>query len=95
MSSKVSVEIDYGQASHIFQNDKIVDANGKPISFNSMVDAMNYMGKLNWEFVQAFVATVSNQNVYHWIMKRAVKLDEKGKYIPLTRKDYKIKQAGN
>jgi hypothetical protein len=89
LSPKVNVEIDYGQSSNIFQNDMIVDEKGKPITFNSMVDAMNYMGKLDWEFVQAYIVTEGNQNVYHWLMKRAVKLDEKGGYVPLTRKDYK------
>jgi len=81
------------QASNIFQNDLIVDENGKPITFNSMVDAMNYMGKLDWEFVQAYIVTEGNQNIYHWLMKRAVKLDEKGGYVPLTRKDYKKAKA--
>lgn len=93
LSSKVSVEVDYGQASSIFQNDRIVDENGKSISFNSMVDAMNYMGKFDWEFVQAFTVTEGNQSVYHWIMKREVKLDESGNFIPLTRKDYKNSKA--
>jgi hypothetical protein len=93
LSQKVLVEIDYGQASKFFQNDLIVDENGKAITFNSMVDAMNYMGKLDWEFVQAYIATEGNQNVYHWLMKRAVKLDDKGGYIPLTHKDYKNAKA--
>ena len=95
-SQKVIVEIDYGQSSNIFQNDAIVDENGKAISFNSMVDAMNYMGKFDWEFVQAIIATEGNQLVYHWIMRRQVKLDETGKYIPKTRKEYKkAKSTGN
>jgi hypothetical protein len=93
LSTKVNVEIDYGQASNIFQNDMMVDETGKAITFNSMVDAMNYMGKLDWEFVQAYIVTEGNQNVYHWLMKREVKLDEKGGYVPLTRKDYKKSKA--
>lgn len=93
LSQKVLVEIDFGQASKFFQNDLIVDENGKAITFNSMVDAMNYMGKFNWEFVQAYIVTEGNQNVYHWLMKRAVKLDEKGGYIPLTHKEYKNAKA--
>ena len=88
-SSKVVVEIDYGQSSNIFQNDAIVDENGKAISFNSMVDAMNYMGKLGWQFVQAIVITEGSQSVYHWIMRREVSIDDKGNYIPMTRKDFK------
>jgi hypothetical protein len=35
-----------------------------------MVDALNYMGEKGWEFVQAYVVTISNQNVYHWLLKK-------------------------
>ena len=41
--------------------------------FNSMVDAMNWMGSMGWEFVQAYVVTVGNQNVYHWLLKKNLK----------------------
>lgn len=55
---------------------KIVDQNGKEMKFNSMVDAMNYMGTLGWEFEQAYVVTIGQQNVYHWLMSKLV--DEEG-----------------
>ncbi|MDY0341961.1 MAG: hypothetical protein RBR28_00185 [Lentimicrobium sp.] len=35
-----------------------------------MIDALNYMGKLEWEFAQAFVITESNTNVYHFLLKK-------------------------
>lgn len=35
-----------------------------------MVDAMNYMGALGWEFQQAYVVTTGQQNVYHWLMRK-------------------------
>ncbi len=35
-----------------------------------MVDAMNYMGKRGWEFEQAYVVTIGNQNVYHWLLSK-------------------------
>lgn len=63
LSAKVTVEIDMGQ--NPYESSKLVDEKGKKITFNSMVDAMNYMGKLGWKFEQAYVITVSNQNVYH------------------------------
>lgn len=39
-------------------------------SFNSMIDGMNYMGDRGWEFVQAYVITHGNQNVYHYVLKK-------------------------
>ncbi len=74
LSSKVNVDIDFGQAVSFWAPDRrYKDENGKPVTFNSMVDAMNFMGSLGWEFVQAYVVTVSNQNVYHWLLKMEIK----------------------
>ncbi len=88
MSTKVTVEVDYGQEVKpwSFQDDRIIDqTTGKPKSFNSMVDAMNFMGESGWEFVQAYVVTSGNQNVYHWLLKLQIKKNEVGKYVPLTK----------
>ena len=41
-----------------------------------MVDAMNFMGRLDWKFVQAYVVTTSNQNVYRWLLYKDVRNDE-------------------
>lgn len=74
LSSKVNVDIDFGQSVSFWVPDRrYKDENGKPVNFNSMVDAMNFMGTLGWEFVQAYVVTESNQNVYHWLLKMEIK----------------------
>ncbi|MBB4037542.1 hypothetical protein GGR21_003459 [Dysgonomonas hofstadii] len=73
MSTKVNVQVDFGQSTSIWKGiDYLKDDKGKKISFNSMVDAMNYMGKQGWEFVQAYVVTTNNQNVYHWLLKQVI-----------------------
>ena len=74
-STKVKVDIDYGQEVSFWNQDRrLKDENGKSVKFNSMVDALNYMGTLGWEFVQAYVVTMPSmggqQNVYHWLVKR-------------------------
>jgi hypothetical protein len=74
LSSKVTVDIDFGQPVSFWAPDRrYKDENGKAVAFNSMVDAMNFMGSLGWEFVQAYVVTESNQNVYHWLLKMEIK----------------------
>ena len=71
LSKKVTVEIDYGQEQKFFERSQIIDeTTGKPRVFNSMVDGLNYMGTEGWEFTQAYVVTVGNTNVYHWLLKR-------------------------
>ena len=86
MSSKVVVTVDFGQDDHGWDA-RIVDEKGKSISFNSMVDAMNYMGKLGWEFEQAYVVTESKQNVYHWLLGKNISDNEVINEGLKTRKD--------
>ncbi len=73
LSSKLIVEIDFGQENKLFSSDKdtrIKDANGKNMIFNSMIDALNFMTTNGYEFVQAYAVIVSNQNVYHYLLRR-------------------------
>jgi len=73
-STKVKIEVDYGQEVSFWNQDRrMKDENGKSVKFNSMVDALNSMGSKGWEFVQAYVVTVSNQNTYHWLLKIEIK----------------------
>lgn len=66
---KVTIEVDFGQISSSWSDQRLRGEDGKPMKFNSMVDAMNWMGEKGWEFVQAYVITVGNQNVLHWLLK--------------------------
>lgn len=76
LSTKVTVSVDFGQERKFFGDNRMVDADGKVQEFNSMVDAMNYMGTLGWEFEQAYVVTMGSgagaSNVYHWLLSKYV-----------------------
>jgi hypothetical protein len=69
LSPKVTVNIDFGQNTRFGEDTRLRGEDGKVIVFNSMVDAMNWMGSQGWEFVQAYVVTIGQQNVYHWLLK--------------------------
>ena len=77
-SSKVKVDVDYGQNVSFWSQDRrLRDENGKSIKFNSMVDALNYMGEFGWEFVQAYVVTTTytdkkSNNVLHWLLRKVL-----------------------
>lgn len=75
LSTKVKVMVDMGQNQNK-TNYKLRDENDKPIKFNSMVDALNYMTKRGWEYVNSFPVTHSNQNVYHYLLKKYIAKDE-------------------
>ena len=73
-SKKVTVELDFGQASKALQDNRYKDpATGQPVVFNSMVDALNFMGNNGWEFVQAYtIGDAQNGYVYHFMLKKPV-----------------------
>lgn len=68
-TNKVKITIDYGQDTKFGEDTRIRDENGEVITFNSMVDAMNWLGEKGWEFCQAYAITMGNTNVYHWLLK--------------------------
>jgi len=75
LSNKVTVELDFGQKMNFFSNNRLKDENGKTVVFNTVVDAMNYMGKRGWEFGQSNIMFVDNGMgsttvVYIVIMKK-------------------------
>ena len=79
-SKKVTIAVDFGQEQKFMSNNQLVDETGNKIIFNSMVDAMNFMGELGWEFEQAYVVThgmgKTSQNVYHWLLSRYINEEE-------------------
>lgn len=91
MSNKVEVVIDFGEFSKFFADNRLRDANGDVIVFNSMVDALNFMGEKQWKFQQAYVVTVSTgmgvQNVYHFMLSKEISKEEYVNFF--TKKDFK------
>ncbi len=94
LSNKLNVIIDHGQGNNPWFNNKMVDDKGKPITFNSMVDAMNYMSNIGWEFLQAYVVTEpgglgGSQNVYRWLLRISANPDNAGDLVPITKREFK------
>lgn len=71
LSTKVNITVDFGQARGFFTDTRLRDEKtGQLQTFNSMVDALNFMAQDGWEFVQAYTITVGQQNVYHYLLRR-------------------------
>ncbi|MEP4535279.1 MAG: hypothetical protein ABJ004_19445 [Cyclobacteriaceae bacterium] len=72
LSSKVTIQIDFGQEDKFFSgvDTQILDGNGRLLTLNSMIDALNFMSKNGYDYVDAYVITVGNQNVYHYLLKK-------------------------
>lgn len=93
MSKKVTVTIDLGQAKSAFKWQGLVDENGEPMKFNSMVDAMNYMGSLGWEFEQAYtIGDAKSGYVYRFMLSKVVAEGEDGNAGLQTHQQFKESQ---
>ena len=68
---------------------KMVDESGKPIKFNSAVDALNYMSSLGWELVTAFETGTNGNNVgYHFLMTKTLEEGDNINDDITTKKEY-------
>ena len=72
LSSQITVQIDFGQRDKLFssKDTQVKDTEGNLMVFNSMIDAMNFFGSNGYVFQQAYVVTLSNQNVYHYLLRK-------------------------
>lgn len=71
LSSKVTVDIDYGEERSIWKDNRVKTDEGKLKKFNTVVDALNYMGKEGWKLVNAFPFITGNTQVYHYVFKKS------------------------
>jgi hypothetical protein len=63
----LTIIIDTGQSKKSSANNNYKDpSTGKSYFFNSIVDALNFMAKEGWEFVQAY----TESDISHFILKK-------------------------
>ncbi len=77
-TAQTTVEVNFGQSQT--QNNTLVDNEGRPIVFNSNIDAMNYMSRRGWEFEQIYIDKLSGKDsdatrICHCIMSKFVNPD--------------------
>lgn len=71
MSRKIVVSVDYGQKLDWNTDTRVEGTNGKPITFNSIMDAVNQFSGWGWELMFAYdVSTGQGGTVYHYVMRR-------------------------
>lgn len=70
LSAKVTIAIDYGQEPSYGRATKIIDRHGKPVVFNSVIQALNFMYDNGWKYLDAYTLTEGNSNVYHYTLER-------------------------
>jgi hypothetical protein len=71
LSNKVTIDIDYGEERSIWKDHRLRNDEGNLKKFNSVIDAINYLGKDGWKLVNAFpINSGSGPAVYHYVFKK-------------------------
>jgi len=73
LSNKVAINVDYGEERKFWKDNRVKDDEGRVKKFNTIVDALNYMGRQNWRLVSTFLVTSANNTLpleYHYLFKR-------------------------
>jgi hypothetical protein len=77
LSNKVTIDIDYGEERSIWKDHRVRTEEGRLKKFNSVIDAINYLGKDGWKLVNAFpVSTGNGPMVYHYVFKKEFSLSD-------------------
>lgn len=76
LSSKVTIDMDYGGVKKFWNDTRLRDSQGNVRVFNTVVDAINYMVKEGWTFVNAYPVRTYSVEIFHIAFKRVVPKDE-------------------
>ena len=69
-ANKIVITVDYGQKFKWWKTQRIVGPNGKDMVFHTMIDALNFMEKNGWEYVNNYVISIGNDLVYQYLLKK-------------------------
>ncbi|MBD2716874.1 hypothetical protein KBK19_17655 [Microvirga sp. STR05] len=72
LNGKITISVDYGQQQKFFSRNLFRDAEGRPVEFNSVIDALNWLNSQGWEFLNAYVQVEDGSSVSHYVMRRRI-----------------------
>ena len=79
LTGKVTISVNFGQMK-VSDSSKVVDENDKPLTFESMLDAMNYMSQLGWNFESTYFYALGNGSILMtentWIISKEIPTSE-------------------
>jgi hypothetical protein len=70
LSNRVTIDIDFGEEKRVRRDNRLKTYDGKLRKFNSVIDALNYMGKDGWIFINAYPVSISGTVIYHFAFKK-------------------------
>lgn len=76
LSNKVTIDIDFGEEKSIWRDNRLKSYDGKLKKFNTVIDALNYMGRDGWIFMNAYPVTMGSTVIYHFAFKKEFLLSD-------------------
>jgi len=74
LSNKVRIDVDFGEERKLFRDNRLRDEQtGRLKEFNTVVDALNYMGSQGWVLLNAFPMIEAGASVFHYYFKKQFK----------------------
>lgn len=70
LSNKVTIEIDFGEEKSIWRDSRLKTEGGKLKKFNTVIDALNYMGMAGWIFINAYPVHTGQTEIFHFAFKK-------------------------
>jgi len=70
LSNKVTIDIDFGDEKSFWRDTRLKTDAGKIKKFNTVIDALNYMGMEGWIFINAFPVRMGETEIYHFAFKK-------------------------
>jgi hypothetical protein len=67
---KIKIYVDYGQPAKFLKSESIKNTDGKAMKFNSMIDALNFMHKNGWSYVDYSEANFNGKIRYTYLLQR-------------------------
>ena len=67
------VAVDYGQPLKVLGKRRLTDKEGVDLKFNSVVDALNYMSRMGWEYFQVYtIQGTPTSSEAHYVLRKEV-----------------------
>jgi hypothetical protein len=70
LSNKVTIDIDMGEEKSFWRDSRLKAYDGRLKKFNTIIDALNYMGKDGWVFVNAYPVQNGTTEIFHFAFKK-------------------------
>lgn len=79
LNGDIVISVDYGQKTKMFGKAQTIrdeskgsfqNGTAKNMTFNSMIDALNWFDARGWDYVNQYAVTIGNSNVYHILLEK-------------------------